>query len=119
VARVLQEVREIDPALWQLTRENLDRAEREPILAPFETEGLAEKMPYTDSLYEFKFPSGFRKQGVMRIYFCFDRSERNCIWLLDAERKTKKEKAKKKKRHSAVVSRAEDRCAVLRSGGRG
>jgi hypothetical protein len=117
VAEVLREISRIDPELWRFTMQQLGRAEREPTLQPFEREGLAEKMPYADDLYEFKFPKGFRKKGVMRIYFCFDQSVRHSIWLLDAERKTEKEKKRKKKRHSAVVDRAEERAKVIRAGG--
>ena len=92
---MLQEVSVIDSDLWNLTRFNLARAEREPTLTPFEHEGLAEKMRYVDDLYESNFLARFRKKGVMRIYFCFDLTERNLIWLLDAERKTEKKKSAK------------------------
>lgn len=117
VAKVLQEVLTIDAALWQLTKKHLERAEREPTLAPFEKEGLAENMPYAEPLYEFRFPKKFRGQGVIRIYFCFDPAIRNSIWLLDAERKTVKEKKGKKKQHSAIVDRAKARAIEIRRGG--
>lgn len=110
VASVLQVVQERDPQLWALVWDRLREAGREETqLAQFERQGWAERLRYTEGLYEFKFPPT-RRQGVVRIYFCCDPNVRNCIWLLEAEYKT----GGGKKQHKAILKSAEQKCREIR-----
>ena len=111
VAKVLQVIIKRDPQLWDFVREQLQKAgQEETTLAQFESQGWAERLRYTKGLYEFKFPPQ-RRQGVMRIYFCFDPHIRNCIWLLEAEYKT----GGGEKQHKAILKSAEQKCREIRS----
>ena len=82
--------------LWSLVDETLRKVgEAENLDALIKSKYVGRLKRQKEPIFEFRIPPT-KKGGVVRIYFCYKKKERNCIILLDAELKKRSEAAGEK-----------------------
>lgn len=98
ISRFFKDLSKNDPALWNLVKETLTKAERSSNLDDLKKQGWVEKLKHTNvPIREFRIPPKKRKAGVARLYFGYKKNDKNIIYILSAEKKHGKSEADNEK----------------------